>query len=290
MRLVTRRVNPLTARCGPWLGTAVHAAMVFVLTCPSVCASDSPGTKDSPPATPGVTATEGRSRPSPPLPGQGSILEEFGTGTQPAAETATDREPAAGESAAKAPASAADQQVIQRRSAPAGTVRASDAQHAVQRPERGLGSWSVWDSLPLLVVLILIGGVALVVKRSMPARRMLGGGGVLSVLARLPVSTKQSLILVKMGRQLVLLGVSPDNISSLSVVSDPEQVAAMVGEVASSKKDSMSRAFSQAFSEESKVYGGLGDEGAEAPSASGHVKGLLDKVRSLAKGQGTPLP
>ena len=290
MQLVTRRVNPPIGRHGPRFDTVVRVAAVLVFAC-SLHAADRPdagslGTKSSS-LDPPVTLVDGQSRPSTQLPGRGGILEEFGGGAQAPADTPPD--PAAGSDThpATAPASAQDQQVIQRRSAPAGSVRASDAQHAVQRPERGLGSWSVWDSLPLLLVLALIGGVALVVKRSLPARRMLGGGGVLSVLARLPVSGKQSIMLVKMGRQLVLLGVSPENISSLGTVADPEQVAAMIGEIASSKKESMTKAFSQAFSEESNAYAGPEEEGAESPSASGHMKGLLDKVRSMTKGQGT---
>ncbi len=281
MQVVTRMVSPLTGRCGPWLGAALRAVLAIALACPSARAADATGAKDSSGSGTAVTSSGSPSNPVTHLPGRGGILEEFGTSTQPAAEVVPNSSVASG-----MPTAAQDRQVIQRRSASETVPRGAEAQYPVQRPVRGLGSWSIWDSLPLLVVLILIGGVALVIKRSMPVRRMLAGGGVLVVLARLPISAKQSLMLVKMGRQLVLLGVTPDRISSLSVVTDPEQVTSMVGDVASGNKDSMTRAFAEAFSDESKAYAGAEEDEPAVPSASGQVKNLLEKVRSLAKGQG----
>ena len=69
----------------------------------------------------------------------------------------------------------------------------------------------------------------------MPGRRTLASTGALEVLSRTSLSSKQSLVLVRMGRRLLLLGVTGDEMITLCVVEDPDQVATMVGEVASGR-------------------------------------------------------
>src|SRR5690606_23254612 len=59
-----------------------------------------------------------------------------------------------------------------------------------RRSTTGLG-WRSRDLLPLAGVLGLIAVLALVVRRYMPARRMLGASGVLEIVARTPLSPKQ---------------------------------------------------------------------------------------------------
>lgn len=149
----------------------------------------------------------------------------------------------------------------------------------------GLGYWSLWDALPLAVVLALIAGLGLVVKKYMPAKRMLTGAGVLDIVARLPMSGKQSLVLVRMGRRLVLVGVSPEQISSLSVVEDPDQVAAIVGEAARGRPDSISHAFEKALGDEAGAYAETTEGPDAAARAGGSVRSLLEKVRRFTKKQ-----
>ncbi|HSW44757.1 MAG TPA: flagellar biosynthetic protein FliO, partial [Phycisphaerae bacterium] len=177
------------------------------------------------------------------------------------------------------------QQVIHRRAAPQGVVHRSSEQQAVQHPVAGMGGWPLWDALPLTVVLVLIAGIALVVKKYLPAKRMFAGAGVLDVVARLPLSGKQSLMLVKMGRRLVLLGVSGERISSLDVVQDPDQVAAILGQAASGRPDSITRAFDEALGDEVGAYVEPGDGPAASTAAGGAVRGLLEKVRRLTQRQ-----
>jgi flagellar biosynthetic protein FliO len=135
------------------------------------------------------------------------------------------------------------------------------------------------DAWPLLTVLGLIAAAALVVRRFMPARRMLTGQGVLDVVARASLSGKQSLLLVKMGRRLVLLGVSPERINALAEVEEREEVALLLGEVASTGPDSMSRVFAGSMAKERGAF--LPDplDRESAAEASRHVRGLLEKVR-----------
>ncbi len=175
-----------------------------------------------------------------------------------------------------------EKRVLHRRGDSHRTVEVSTDGKVVPASERRASSWPFAEALPLLAVLALIAGIALLVKKYMPVNRMLAGGGALDVVARLPLSGKQSLILVKMGPKLVLVGVSPEQMASLAVVDDPEQIAAIVGRIASRRSDSISQAFVDALGDEAKAYA----EGAEATAAGGSVRSLLDKVRRLASRQG----
>ena len=82
--------------------------------------------------------------------------------------------------------------------------------------------------LIVLVVLALVLGLILLVsylvRRYVPAVRALGGEA-LKVVQRVPLSSKQSLALVQVGRRMVLIGVTPDRISVLSVIDNPEECA-----------------------------------------------------------------
>lgn len=151
----------------------------------------------------------------------------------------------------------------------------------VNHPQSKPGLFGLKDMLPLLAVLTLIAVAAFVVKRFMPAKTLLAGAGVLEVVARLSLSPKQTLVLVKMGRRLVLLGTTADGITALSEVADPDQVASLLGQAASEESTAMAEAFSQSIERESLVYEDTDlDEPDSTPS---DVRGLLDKVRQMTR-------
>lgn len=210
-----------------------------------------------------------------PLP-RGELIEKFGPASSPSPESGI----AITENQQVVPES---QQALKRQHAQSPTASLSGEQRRLVRGEEGVGRWPFLDALPLLAVLAMIGAIALVVKRCMPARRLLTGAGVLDIIARVPLSGKQSLVLVKMGRRLILLGVTPDRVSSLDVVDDPDEAASLIGEVASQKSDSMTSAFADAFRREAHAYVEEPIGQNAASSARGHVQGLLEKVRGLAR-------
>ena len=143
------------------------------------------------------------------------------------------------------------------------------------------GWFSLRDFVPLLVVLGLIGLLAWLVKRFTPKRHGLTGAGVLDVVARLSLSPKQGLVLVKIGRKLVLMGTTPDRISALTVLDDPNQVAELIGEAARDHGDSMTRAFADSIDAQAEVYRTLPASGDPVTAARGHVRGLVEKVRRM---------
>jgi len=147
--------------------------------------------------------------------------------------------------------------------------------------ESGGPSWR--HMAPLLLVLGLIGLIAYVIRRCTPVRRMLTGAGVVDVVARTPISTKQSLVLVRMGQRLVLVGVCPDRLSALAEVDDPDEVAAVLGQAAGRQAGSIRQQFAEAFGEQVGAYADGPEE--EAAPPGGHVRCLLEKVRALAQGR-----
>ena len=155
------------------------------------------------------------------------------------------------------------------------------ALQTVYHPENRAGLFGFKDILPLFSVLALIGVAAFVVKRFMPAKTLLTGASVLDVVARLSLSPKQTLILVKMGRRLVLLGTTSDGITPLSEVTDPDQVAFLLGQAASGESTGMVEAFSQSIERESLAYEDTDFE--ESDSSHSDVRGLLDKVRHMTR-------
>jgi flagellar biosynthetic protein FliO len=181
------------------------------------------------------------------------------------------------------PAAKAEQdQVIAR---PAGRAGVSTAGvGATGNVGRGAsGTFSLVSELwPLMVVLALIGGGAMFLKKYLPKSRLSVGSDVLRVVARTSVGPKQQLMLVKLGRRLLLLGVSPERMNALTTVDDPDQVAMLLGEAARAQPDSMTQAFAASINHESAAYEAeTGDEDA-TETTRGHVQGLLQKVRQLA--------
>jgi flagellar protein FliO/FliZ len=65
----------------------------------------------------------------------------------------------------------------------------------------------------LIIVLALIVGAALVVKRIAPGR--FGSVNLLKLVASLPVGTRERVVIVEMGDQWLVLGVTPASINTL---------------------------------------------------------------------------
>jgi len=147
--------------------------------------------------------------------------------------------------------------------------------------ETNFAIFSLSDMVPLLAVLALILAAAWVVKRFMPGKRLWTGSGVMEVVARTTLSSRQTLVLVKMGQRLILLGVTSDRISTLTEVTDPEEIAMLVGRIASQQSESMTQAFAQSFDQEATAFMDQTDSQDPAVAAQGQVRGLLEKVRKL---------
>jgi len=174
------------------------------------------------------------------------------------------------------------QQVRRPAADPADDESGEEAQIISKSSQSVLRAWSIRDFMPLMTVIGIIIMAALLLKRFMPGRGLLTGAGTMEVVARTALSAKQHLVLVKIGRRLVLLGVTPEHIETLSVVDDPEEMAILLGKISSERPDSMSKAFAESFAEEAGAYSISSASPDSLPSSGSHVRGLLEKVRRLS--------
>ncbi|MCE5279691.1 MAG: flagellar biosynthetic protein FliO [Planctomycetaceae bacterium] len=90
-----------------------------------------------------------------------------------------------------------------------------------------------WDLLrtagALAVVIALILIIRSVMKRMGGPRVGGRGGAVIEIVGRRGVTYRHQVILVRMGRRLVLVGIGPEQMTTLSEVTDPDEVAALLG-------------------------------------------------------------
>ena len=144
--------------------------------------------------------------------------------------------------------------------------------------------WYRSGLVSLAVVLAVIAAVTLLIRRVVPSVRAMSGGAI-EILGRNHLAPKQSLTLVRVGRRLVLVGVTPDRISTLCVIDDPHEVAELAGAAFAKGKPGFNRALDEAatdFGGPDAELGALaGTPTAHLAQAKGQLQGLMARLRSL---------
>jgi len=155
---------------------------------------------------------------------------------------------------------------------------------------------------PLIVVLAIIAGVAIAARRWLPKSSVFGARGVVEVLGRQYLSSKQSVAVLKVGRRVVVVGMTPERLTHLDTITDADEVADLVGRAASGRPGSLSSAFEREVLREAAAYAPcdvsshadddapadtLGRYSASGPlgpyaGAARQLRGLLSRVRALA--------
>jgi flagellar biosynthetic protein FliO len=90
-------------------------------------------------------------------------------------------------------------------------------------------------AMALVIGLIFLARYAL--RRFAPSAGKVTSGGKVEVLARTNLSARQQLCLVRMGRRVLLIGSGPEGMRTLSEVSDPAEVADLLGEAGKATKE-----------------------------------------------------
>ncbi len=156
---------------------------------------------------------------------------------------------------------------------------------AAREPGRSGGLLSQLGGLwPLVLVLVLIGGGVLLVRRLSPGARS-QASGVLRIVARTIVSPKQHLILIELGRRYILAGVSSDRIEPLCVIHGEEEVGELVGLL---RAGAGQREFEKLLAQESGAFGEpveepvrRGDSADALGRAGKELSNLLGKIRRM---------
>jgi flagellar biogenesis protein FliO len=149
---------------------------------------------------------------------------------------------------------------------------------------------------PLLIVAGAIFTFAMMLKKWGPGRRGTIARNGLQVLTRQYLSNKQSLCLIRLGRRVVFLGVTPERISTLAQVDDPEEVASLVGTIERNTPSSFTAKLS-GFA--ARTSGPVDEPATEPPvgkieidtsSAGRQLRTLLGRVRVMADSQTSAEP
>ena len=164
-------------------------------------------------------------------------------------------------------------------------------------------------ALSLAIVLSLIFILRFLGKRLF-GKTILGGrpSSAIQVLSRNVISPKQQLLVVRVGRRLVVVGDSGQQMNTLCEITDPEEMSALLGQIQEEKRETMMNGFGSLFgragsdfekADEPPRSSGVAQEdddvGENAAFADGAIdaspvretrnelNGLMDKVRLMSR-------
>ncbi len=175
------------------------------------------------------------------------------------------------------------------------------------RPTTGLDVKRVCYSLAIVIALILAlrwGGRLL-----FPGAKAFRPSRAVQVLSRNIISPKQQVIVLQVGRRVVVVGDSGAQMNPLCEITDPDEVASLIGQIRENERDPMAKTFSSLFGRAGAPYAptqtgakpeldeddadteqsGQRDRvevGLEDPALAStrqELNGLMDKVRLVAR-------
>ena len=171
----------------------------------------------------------------------------------------------------------------------------------------GLDWKRVGYSLAIVVGLILV--MRWGSRFFLPGGRGFNSSRAVKVLTRNVISPKQQLLVIQVGRRVVVVGDSGQQMNPLCEITDPDEVAELVGRIREDAREPVGKAFSTLFSRAGSSYeppapaaapmygagapavdaGGRGEQvdvGLEDPALAGtrqELTGLMEKVRLLSR-------
>ena len=161
----------------------------------------------------------------------------------------------------------------------------------------GLQPLKVFGGLwPLLAVVAIIVILFLVARKYLPGMKRVGGSATIKVLARTHLSPRHSVAIVRVGRRLLVVGQSPDNLAALDAIVDPQEVSEILGQCESSGAASASAGFSKVYRQTERAFDvaehrsaqqevveeqATQEDVAELRHIRGEVNTLAEKVRQL---------
>jgi len=120
----------------------------------------------------------------------------------------------------------------------------------------------------LVAVIGLIFILKALARKFVPGAAVSNGKGVIEILARHPLSKTQSLVLVRIGSQIVALNQGKDQSQSVLVISEPVEVARLMGQIEGANPDSISAGFDNMLATARRDLEEPHDEADESPLAT----------------------
>jgi flagellar biogenesis protein FliO len=111
------------------------------------------------------------------------------------------------------------------------------------------------------------------------------------VLSRSLVAPRQSVVLMRVGRRLLVVADNGSQLASLAQITDPDEVAALVGQLQSEKLDSAGKTFGALFSRLKKddelelppAVAPTVDDESHVSAARAELSGLMEQVRLVTR-------
>jgi flagellar biogenesis protein FliO len=130
-------------------------------------------------------------------------------------------------------------------------------------------------ALALVLGLVFIGKA--LARKFLPGARAVGSKGVIEVLARHPLTKNQSIVLVRIGSQIVALNQGKDASESVLVISEPVEVAKIIGQIEGQSPKSIQAGFNSLLAN-ARVDLERGEtDGADEPELRGMSPERLDE-------------
>jgi flagellar biosynthetic protein FliO len=144
---------------------------------------------------------------------------------------------------------------------------------------------------------LIFAGVFIFRRLTQNARGGHADRSVIRILSRNMIAPKQFVYLIKVGSRLLVVGVSPNHMTTLDAIDDPDEIARMTGEMERQQPGSITSGFSQLFHRQADDYAAdrIGEQPDDDPEsmdesgrrqwsqARGELHNLLDKVKSLSR-------
>jgi flagellar biogenesis protein FliO len=125
------------------------------------------------------------------------------------------------------------------------------------------------------------------------------GGGVVQILCRTPVSPRQQLMLIQIGRKMILVANCGTSMNALCEITDPDEVAALAGQLQERRRTSATSAFLSLFGKAGAKFEAQAEPIAgettpeeetsqepvepELATTRAEMRGLMDRVHQLAQ-------
>lgn len=146
--------------------------------------------------------------------------------------------------------------------------------------------------MSLFAVLVAIGLLAYLARRFVPSVRTMNGGAI-EVLGRSHLAAKQTLVLVRIGRRVLLLGATGDRIATLCDVHDPDEVAELLVATSRGRQSGSSAKFTGMLRDSASGFEDANDPAVEfmhGPSeglhrTKGRLQSLLGRLKSMQESE-----
>ncbi len=126
----------------------------------------------------------------------------------------------------------------------AASVAAESAAKPASAPSSGFGGLAqVVTALAVVIGLIFIGKA--MARKFVPGAKAGPAKGVIEILARHPLAKNQSIVLVRIGSQIVALNQGRESSESVLVINDAAEVARIIGQIEGKSPDSVSAGFNR---------------------------------------------